>query len=85
MTSNAHQPLIGFGQVRHTRLRPTRHAFAYGTFFLMLPMRSLAKFGSKVLALNQFGAISFHDRDHGDGRDVSQGGALAWLDALLHN
>ena len=23
------QPLIGFGQVRHTRLRPANHAFAY--------------------------------------------------------
>ncbi len=85
MTNRAHQPLIGFGQVRHTRLRPTRHAFAYGTFFLMLPMRSLAKFDSKVLAVNRVGAISFHDRDHGDGRDASQGGALAWLDALLHS
>lgn len=85
MTINAHQPLIGFGQVRHARLRPARHAFAYGTFFLMLPMRSLAVLGSKALAVNRFGAISFHDRDHGDGRDVSQGGALAWLDALLHS
>ena len=85
MTINAHQPLIGFGQVRHTRLRPARHAFAYGTFFLMLPMRSLAALGSKALAVNRFGAISFHDRDHGDGRDASLGGALAWLDALLHS
>jgi len=85
MTIDAHQPLIGFGQVRHARLRPARHAFAYGTFFLMLPMRSLAVLGSKALAVNRFGAISFHDRDHGDGRDVSQGGALAWLDALLQS
>ena len=85
MTINAHQPLIGFGQVRHTRLRPARHAFAYGTFFLMLPMRSLAVLGSKALAVNRFGAISFHDRDHGDGRDASQGGALAWLDTLLQS
>jgi DUF1365 family protein len=85
MTINAHQPLIGFGQVRHTRLRPARHAFAYGTFFLMLPMRSLAVLGSKALAVNRFGAISFHDRDHGDGRDASEGGALAWLDALLQS
>ena len=85
MTINLHQPLIGFGQVRHARLRPARHAFAYGTFFLMLPMRSLAVLGSKALAVNHFGAISFHDRDHGDGRDASQGGALAWLDALLHS
>ena len=85
MTINAHQPLIGFGQVRHARLRPARHAFAYGTFFLMLPMRSLAVLGSKALAVNRFGAISFHDRDHGDGRDASQGGALAWLDTLLQS
>ena len=85
MTINLHQPLIGFGQVRHARLRPARHAFAYGTFFMMLPMRSLAVLGSKALAVNRFGAISFHDRDHGDGRDASQGGALAWLDALLQS
>ena len=83
MTSNARQPLIGFGQVRHTRLRPARHAFTYGTFFLMLPMRSLAKFGSKVLAVNRFGAISFHDQDHGDGRQPEQGGALGWLTEML--
>ena len=83
MTISAHQPLIGFGQVRHTRLRPATNAFAYGTFFLMLPMRSLAKFGSKALAVNRSGAISFHDQDHGDGRRITEGGALAWLDALL--
>ncbi|MCM2345783.1 DUF1365 domain-containing protein [Acidovorax soli] len=75
-------PLIGFGQVRHTRLRPTRHAFAYPTFFLMLPMRSLAKVRG-ALAVNRAGVISFHDVDHGDGRSAAQGGALAWLDELL--
>ncbi len=85
MMTTPHQPMIGFGQVRHTRLRPTRHAFAYGTFFLLLPMRSLAKFGSKTLAVNRFAPISFHDQDHGDGRDASQGGALAWLDSVLHS
>ena len=36
------QPMIGFGQVRHTRLRPKRNAFAYRTYFLMLPLRSMA-------------------------------------------
>jgi hypothetical protein len=78
-------PLIGFGQVRHTRLRPQRHAFAYPTFFLMLPLRSLASAVSApgALALNRRGAISFHDVDHGDGRSTEQGGALAWLDELL--
>jgi DUF1365 family protein len=85
MTSTKNQPLIGFGQVRHTRLRPATNAFAYGTFFLMLPMRSLTQLGSKVLAVNRKGAISFHDVDHGDGRSPCEGGALAWLDALLHS
>lgn len=74
--------LIGFGQVRHTRLRPRRHAFAYPTFFLMLPMRSLPGMPTP-LAVNRRGAISFHDVDHGDGRSAAQGGALAWLDDLL--
>ena len=80
-------PLIGFGQVRHTRLRPRRHAFVYPTFFLMLPMRSLSGTHTSTrtpLAVNRGGAISFHDVDHGDGRSAAQGGALAWLDELLH-
>ncbi len=79
-------PMIGFGQVRHTRLRPVQNAFAYPTYFLMLPMRTLAKnlrVTSIALPINQFGALSFFDRDHGDGRDAAQGGALGWLDELL--
>jgi DUF1365 family protein len=75
---------IGFGQVRHTRLRPQRHAFAYGTFFLMLPMRRLGDAqATGALAINRAGAISFHDQDHGDGRGPHQGGALAWLEQVL--
>ena len=82
------QPLIGFGQVRHSRLRPTCNAFAYATYFLMLPMRSMSHQGltpadQRPLAVNRFGAISFYDRDHGDGRAPSAGGALRWLDELL--
>ena len=79
-------PLIGFGQVRHTRLRPAQHAFAYRTFFLLLPMRTLQAQPQAALplALNCAGAISFHDSDHGDGRSAAAGGALAWLDGLLH-
>ncbi len=78
------RPLIGFGQVRHTRLRPKVHRFAYATFFLLLPMRALAHGADAgALAVNRRGAISFHDVDHGDGRPVASGGALAWLDALL--
>ena len=83
--SLANVPLIGFGEVRHTRLRPRRNAFTYPTCFLLLPMRSLASAPSaqSALAVNRRGAISFHDADHGDGRPAASGGALAWLDALL--
>jgi len=71
--------MIGLGQVRHARLRPARNSFAYATYFLMLPMRSLRTHASGNLARNRFGLISFHDRDHGDGRVDS----LSWLEDLL--
>ena len=74
---------IGCGEVRHTRLRPVRNAFSYGTYFLMLPMRSLRQRGNGALARNRFAALSFYDTDHGDGRGPQQGGALAWLEELL--
>ncbi|WP_428421496.1 DUF1365 domain-containing protein [Methylibium sp.] len=73
------RPLIAFGSVRHVRLRPSPHAFAYPTYFLMLPMRSLRRQAHAVLVRNRFGLIGFHDADHGDGRCD----ALAWLDELL--
>ena len=82
------QPMIGFGEVRHTRLRPAHHAFAYAGYFLLLPMRSMqqptdAAAAASGLARNRQAALSFFDRDHGDGRGPESGGALAWLDALL--
>ena len=73
------QALIGFGEVRHLRLRPARNAFRYATYFLMLPMRALHQHGSGALAHNRRGALSFFDKDHGDGSS----NALTWLDALL--
>ncbi len=72
---------IAFGQVRHARSRPKAHAFAYPTFFLMLPMRSLRHEGHGALARNRAAALSFHDADHGDGR----GDSLDWLDELLNH
>jgi DUF1365 family protein len=71
--------LLGHGVVRHRRLRPSEHAFAYPTYFLMLPLRSLRAQPLPALNRNRRGLLSFHDRDHGDGRDD----ALAWLDELL--
>lgn len=72
-------PLIGTGTVRHRRLRPVEHVFSYPSYFLMLPMRSLRAAPSDLLRRNRFGLLSFHDRDHGDGRED----ALAWLDEVL--
>ncbi len=70
---------IGFGEVRHTRHRPKRHAFAYPTYFLMLPLRSLRAQGPGALARNRRAALAFHDSDHGDGR----ADCLAWVESLL--
>jgi DUF1365 family protein len=70
---------LGTGVVRHRRLRPLENAFAYPTYFLMLPMRTLREAAVPALHRNRFGLLSFHDRDHGDGR----GDALDWLDDLL--
>lgn len=85
--TSAVQAMIGFGEVRHTRLKPAHHAFAYRTYFLMLPMRTLRREHTDgragVLAYNRFAPLSFFDKDHGDGRGPADGGALAWLDALL--
>jgi DUF1365 family protein len=83
------EALIGFGQVRHVRRRPAEHAFHYGAYFLMLPMRSIQKQSvSKEpaaidLPINRAGWLSFHDVDHGDGRLPENGGALAWLTEIL--
>ena len=63
------------------RLRPRKHAFAYGTFFLMLPMRTLAQGGS-ALAVNRRGH-QLPRRGPWRWRSAEQGGALAWLDGLL--
>ena len=79
MTPAPARPLLGIGEVRHTRLRPVRNAFAYPTYFLLLPMRSLRDHPAPALPRNRFGLVAFHDADHGDGRADS----LAWLDELL--
>jgi hypothetical protein len=71
--------LLGTGLVRHKRLKPAVHAFQYPTYFLMLPLRTLRSEPCADLPRNRFGLLSFHDRDHGDGRSD----ALAWLDELL--
>ena len=76
---NIARPLIGFGRVWHRRLRPVEHAFSHASYFLLLPMRALRHQADTKVKRNRFGALSFFDRDHGDGRDDS----LAWFEELL--
>jgi DUF1365 family protein len=73
-------PLIGFGQVRHARLRPAVHRFSYRAYFLRLPLRTLAAtpWKSRMLGFNRAAPMAVFDRDHGDGRPL-----LQWIDALL--
>ena len=80
MTSFLSAPLIGFGRVRHARLRPASNRFSYGAYFLRLPLRSLAvrPWSSRMLGINRAAPMSVLDRDHGDGRPL-----LAWIDGLL--
>ena len=73
------QPLLATGEVRHTRLRPARHAFAYRNWFVLLPMRALHREPTTALPRNRAGLVSFHDADHGDG----SADALAWAEGLL--
>lgn len=71
---------IGFGSVRHARLRPAAHRFAYASFFLRLPLRALTAqpWSMRWLARNRFGLFAFNDADHGDG-----GAPLAWIEGVL--
>jgi len=79
MSARALVPLLGVGQVRHARLRPVANAFAYPTYFLLLPMRTLRRAPDPTLRRNRRGLVAFHDADHGDGRADS----LAWLEECL--
>jgi uncharacterized protein len=77
--------LLGFGSVRHKRIKPAANAFAYATYFLMLPMRAMhgaqtaGDAAPTSLKHNRGAAISFFDCDHGDGRT----NAVNWIDELL--
>ena len=63
---------LGFGPIRHTRLRPVRHAFAYDGFFLRLRIDGGAARHAAARLGRWFGfdapaPISFRSADHGDG------------------
>ena len=64
---------LGFGPIRHTRLRPTRHAFGYSGVFLRLRIdgdtaNRQAQTLGPWFGWNSRAPISFRSGDHGDGR-----------------
>ncbi len=79
---SAAAPLLGFGVVRHQRVKPASNGFTYPTYFLMLPMRAMQSVPVQSVnewGPNRSGPISFFDCDHGDGRANS----VSWIDELL--
>ncbi len=74
-------PQLCFGNVHHTRLRPAHNSFNYGVYFLRLPLRSMdaGTWPTKLLSHNRLNLLSFHDKDHGDGK----GPLIEWIDTLL--
>jgi DUF1365 family protein len=68
------------GWVMHRRLRPRHHRFKYRVFAMLLDLEELPDLDRRLslFSWNRRGLFSFHDRDHGDGRDLN-----VWLDELL--
>jgi len=70
------------GDVVHARLRPRRHKLHYRVFSLLLDLDELPALGasSRLFGYNRRAALSFWDKDHGDG---SPAGLRPWIEARL--
>jgi DUF1365 family protein len=57
------------GTVMHRRVRPRRHRLRYRVFWTLLDLDEIAQLprALRLFSHNRFNAVSFHDRDHGDG------------------
>jgi DUF1365 family protein len=68
------------GFVTHTRISPARHSFRYRVFSLLLDLDEIDAIAkrSRLFAHNRRGIVSFHDKDHGDGRPLRE-----WVKAKL--
>lgn len=66
------------GSVVHTRLKPVRHHFRYPAFFICFPLSRKADLRHGLFSLERFNLFSYHESDHGDGRD-----SAAWVRGIL--
>jgi uncharacterized protein len=76
---------LGFGEVRHRRLRPVEHRFTHPALFLRLRVDAIDATrtgeGWPWLGVERAGLVGFRARDHGDGRTP----LLPWIDEILSN
>jgi len=74
------EPQIAFGRVMHQRMRPVRHGFSYGVFFMRVPLSQWQGCARRWLSLDSWNLLSLHRRDFGprDGSDLE-----AWIRKLL--
>ncbi len=61
------------GSVMHRRVRPVLHVLRYRVFWLLLDIDEIDKLAKTLwlFSRNRFNALSFCDRDHGDGGTAS--------------
>lgn len=69
------------GIVTHRRFAPTRHQLRYGMFQMLFDLDELSPLSERLrlFSHNSGNLLSFHDRDHGDGRDCLR----EWVDQTL--
>ncbi len=57
------------GSVMHRRVRPRAHRLRYRVFWMLLDLDEIANLPQhlRLFSHNRFNAVSFYDKDHGDG------------------
>lgn len=74
------RPKICHGNVIHRRLHPAVNAFTYPVFYVLLPLRELARAECAAFSVDRPNLLSFYTRDHGP-RDGSP--LLPWIEQRL--
>lgn len=74
------RPLLFFGQVMHSRLRPRRNRFVYRVFFVRVRIDCIEALRGPLFSLDRWNLFSLHWRDHG-ARDGSE--LEPWIRRLL--
>jgi DUF1365 family protein len=70
------------GAVTHQRFAPRRHHLRYAMFQMLFDLDETSSLSNhlRLFSQNAFNLVSFHDRDHGDGRD---GPLRGWVEETL--